>query len=67
MTLKEKFDNIIGQSSPIEWENECVQAADEFAIEFAEWIYLDGRDILIFKGLKTTKELLEIYKKEYGR
>jgi hypothetical protein len=46
--------------------NNLEKIAEQFAIGFAEWVYLDGRDILIFKGLKTTKELLEIYKKEKG-
>lgn len=46
MTLKEKFDNIIGQSSPIKWENECEQVADEFAIEFAEWLFNIDKEAL---------------------
>ena len=79
MTLKEKFkERLYNQSHD---DSECLRIkfenidkvidsqekiADDFAIGFAEWLYLDGRDILIFKGLKTTKELLEIYKKEKG-
>ena len=63
MTLKEKFDNIIGQSSPIKWEIECVQVADEFATGFADWIRvckLKGRPY----DFENIKELLEIYKDE---
>ena len=63
MTLKEKFDNIISQSSPIEWEIECEKTADEFAIGFADWIRvckLKGRPY----NFENTKELLLIYKEE---
>jgi hypothetical protein len=49
-----------------DYTSELVNIADEFALDFAEWLYLDGRDILIYKGLKTSKELLEIFKKEKG-
>jgi hypothetical protein len=78
MTLKEKFDNIIGQSSPIEWEIECEQVADEFAIGFAAWCikkrvdFFDDTEIGEtytidgFVSRYKMKELLEIYKKEKG-
>jgi hypothetical protein len=45
------------------------QQQDEFAIGFAEWIYTNGRETIKKAnedGLKSTKELLEIYKKENG-
>jgi hypothetical protein len=73
MTLKEKFEEILIAFWTNEWESECEKVTDEFAIGFADWInrvsyrsfdnnwYLtqDEEDIK-----KTTKELLEIYKKE---
>jgi hypothetical protein len=48
---------------------------DEFAIEFAEWLYkydntrLPNGNWIIKLGLKpyTSEEVLEIYKKEYGK
>ena len=68
MTLKEKFENeILTNNSFISIE----KIADEFAIEFAEWIFNQNPISLTKKsGLdnsymrKSTKELLEIYKKE---
>lgn len=78
MKLKEQFDNIIGQSSPIEWENECALIADEFAIGFAEWCikkridFFDSTEIgetyTIDGNVSRYKmnELLKIYKKEKG-
>jgi hypothetical protein len=49
------------------------QIADDFAIEFAEWIastdyrhYSNGWSKVWEKGTMTSKELLEIYKKEKG-
>ena len=77
MTLKEKFSLILMEFWINDWEDECEKIADEFAIEFAEWNsykykYLPNKgwfattyqlemDIFI-----TSKELLEIYKKEKG-
>jgi hypothetical protein len=75
MTLKQKFEQYAKQEV---WENknynaeECVEIADEFAIGFADWVgqntinYSSGK--FRMKTLKptlfTSKELLEIYKKE---
>ena len=42
------------------------QKQDEFAIGFAEWLKLPSQRNEFFNDLKTTKELLEIYKKEKG-
>ena len=67
MKLKEKFLELaFAKISSEELRDECEQIADEFAIGFAEWI-----TILVTKKSdlyldKTTKELLEIYKKEKG-
>ena len=46
-----------------DWEGQCEQAADEFAIGFADWIRvckLKGRPY----DFENIKELLEIYKDE---
>ena len=39
---------------------------NDFAIGFAEWLKLPSERNEFFNDLKTTKELLEIYKKEKG-
>lgn len=66
MTLKEKFAQFTKQEV---WEKmnynakECELIADDYAIEFAEWIIdTDNKPI----GEFTIKELLEIFKKEKG-
>ena len=74
MTLKEKFALILMEFWSNDWESKCEQVADEFAIGFAEWVgqntinYSSGK--FRMKTLKptlfTSKELLEIYKKEKG-
>jgi len=71
MTLKEKFDWYLsgGEKCPESEEHEII--ADEFAIEFAEWIrkeayYEHLTKEFIYKRhvYPSEKELLEIYKKE---
>jgi hypothetical protein len=49
-----------------DYTSELVDIAEEFAIEFAEWKdnYLSNKKIIFENYTKTTKELLEIYKKE---
>ena len=71
MTLKEKFKEILIAFWTSEWESECEQVADEFAIGFAEWYkkVMKAVEHLTYEKNwmnKTTKELLEIYKKEKG-
>ena len=79
MTLKEKlFNAIFDNAWEFKTENvvpECEQIADNYAIEFAEWINrvsyrsFDGNWYLtqIDEDIKkTTEELLEIFKKEKG-
>lgn len=80
MTLKEKFNELVpkefgGMQEPL--LTDCEKIADEFAIAFSEWccsrytklysvwcpIFGDQRDK---NNWKTTKELLEIFKKEKG-
>ena len=65
MTLKEKFSLILMQFWASDWEGQCAQVADEFAIGFAEWLVIRYNEDIIFDEY-TTKELLEIYKKEKG-
>lgn len=72
MTLKEKFKEILTAFWIDNWEDESIKLADEFAIEFAEWLYrydntrLPNGNWIIKLGLKpyTSEEVLEIYKKE---
>jgi hypothetical protein len=59
MTLKEKFLELaFAKISIEELRDESVKIADEFAIDFAEWLI--KRETKYFESLK---ELLEIYKK----
>jgi hypothetical protein len=73
MTLKETLIDYLHEP----YAYECIELADEFAIGFAEWssFYKDKNrnsklDMLHSKSKYdesyTTKELLEIYKKEKG-
>ena len=57
MTLNEKFDKATDG-----WivADKCEEIAIEFAIGFAEWL------LKKYDGIKSVKELLEIYKKEKG-
>lgn len=73
MTLNQKFkqwfindedEHYEGMVETVAIEHENI--ADEFAIEFAEWLNgLDINDEVLQKHI-STKELLEIYKKEKG-
>jgi hypothetical protein len=69
MTLKEKFrDKILSfLSDNMKEQNaiECEQIADDYAIEFSEWVLLRHYLKLVKKDT-TTKQLLEIFKKEKG-
>jgi len=79
MTLKDKFNNLVpiefgGMQEPL--LSDCEKIADEFAISFSEWCFMknvrffDDTEqgmifkIDIYKTKYTTKELLEIFKKE---
>jgi hypothetical protein len=76
MTLKEKFKNILFIYEIATEEakiDRCEQIADDFTIEFAEWIdnlgYIRAPDLWVSleDGMgKTSQELLEIYKEEKG-
>ena len=76
MTLKEKLksfamDNHIEKYAEHN-AKQLEKIADEFAIEFVEWLYLDDTQDLIYSlqmvgelpKIPKTKELLEIFKKE---
>jgi hypothetical protein len=74
MTLKEKFYPYSDNEYSEKWTSaeNCEDVADEFAIEFAEWInckgyksYSNGWANFNTKAV-SEKELLEIYKKEKG-
>ena len=78
MTLKDKFDNPImrhnlGRNEIEETKEQCVEIAEGFAIGFAEWCDKTttqvskgewGNWLPIAKYCLSTKELLEIYKKQ---
>jgi len=78
MTLKEEFKKQLDTATPtlnrpFYQAEKCEQIADDFAIEFAEWIddlgYVKFPDLWICledESGKTSKELLEIFKKEKG-
>ena len=65
MTLKEKFEEILIAFWTSEWEKECEQVADEFAIGFAEWVRVCKLKQRPY-NFDNIKELLEIYKREKG-
>lgn len=68
MTLKEKFIKLYPHQTEdyLDYEEAemCEQIADDYAIEFAEWLIEKEREHpnKIIRG----KELLEIFKKEKG-
>lgn len=67
MDLKEKFDSVIMRHDLCrnefeETKEQCAEIAEEIAIDFAKWIYLEGRDMLIYKGIRSVEELLKEYK-----
>ena len=67
MTLKEKFTNSI--VLPFEYEQKIQKSlviADDYAINFVEWICKNYETDSIVFGILDTKELLGIYKKEKG-
>ena len=63
MTLKKKFEEILTAFWISNWEDECEKIADEFAIDFADWIR-----VCILKrrsyDFENVEKLLEIYKEE---
>ncbi len=68
MKLKEKFEKVLKNSKPhfLKFDtNDCIEICDNFAIKFAEWLVIRYNEDIIFDEY-TSKELLEIYKKEKG-
>ena len=61
MTLKEKFEQV---KSPVAIQLEKI--ADDYAIEFAEWLRTDWTCDERWSKITDSKELLEIFKKERG-
>ncbi len=76
MTLKENFENILHNWIDEDYDRKNIAKeleidVDEFAIEFSEWLLSDcyltpNLEWDWFGENYTTKELLEIYKKEKG-
>jgi hypothetical protein len=74
MTLKERFKQWLDTNPNVIFrDTQCEKIADDYAIEFSEWIskqgykeYSNGWARLWDKGVYTIQELLEIFKKEKG-
>jgi len=71
MKLKQKFKEILTAFWISNWEDECEKVADEFAIGFAQWYFVNSPKYdagHTFEGIEppTNQRLLEIYKKEKG-
>ena len=65
MTLKEKFEAELVFSLSRELHNEkCEKIADDYAIEFAEWVIENRAKHILICGNPNAKELLEQFKKE---
>lgn len=70
MKLKEKFrQNLTGHLSDEKTEvdiNIAEEIADDYAIEFAEWLANDWTYDERWSRITDSKQLLEIFKKEKG-
>jgi len=65
MTLKEKFKQWLDTEPRVQIREVPLEIiADEFAIDFVEWIYRNNHPIAFYFKQDITKDLLEIYKKE---
>lgn len=67
-TIKEKYKEIVSGWNDERTENvskRCEEIADNYAIEFAEWLVIRYNEDIIYDEY-TTDELLEIFKKEKG-
>jgi hypothetical protein len=71
MTLLEKFEEFTEQKS-YERTNydakECEKIADDYAVEFAVWVAKEfwSSPNCKYSEVQTSKELLEVFKKEKG-
>lgn len=79
MTIREQLLNTIDGSDYIHMgytfvdkglaAKECEQVVEDIAIQFANWINVEYRELshtYAFKRCKNTKELFEIFKQEKG-
>lgn len=84
MTLKEKFKpfvfyvadsfNVARENDKEKNSTECENIADDYAIEFVEWLDLDETQDLIYSlqmvgelpKIPKNKELLEVFKNQKG-
>lgn len=72
MTLIEKFhewlktEPLSNKERPTLREYQCEKIADDYAIEFAEWIKNDWACNERWSKITDSKELLQIFKKEKG-
>ena len=69
MTLKDKFDNPImrhdlGRNEIEETKEQCVEIAEDFAINFANWYEFTLRESDNLNERFTPKQLIEMFKKE---
>lgn len=67
MTLKEKFSALLPFYNVNDNNNKSIQCeniADDYAIDFAEWVNINFFVYNTWEQSKTIKELLEIFKKE---
>ncbi len=67
MTLKEKFNNLVPKKFGGIYEPiliDCEKIADNYAIEFAEWLRTDWTYDERWSKITDSKELLEMFKKE---
>lgn len=68
-TIKEKYKEIVSGWNDERTENvskRCEEIADDYAIEFAEWLANDWTYDERWSRITDSKELLEIFKKEKG-
>lgn len=70
MKLKERFIKLFPHQNEEYLDHEeaemCEKIADDFAIEFINWLSFNDLFYSIQFGNNSTKELLEIFKKEKG-
>lgn len=72
MTLRDKIIDIIWGVKPLDAVNDLEKAADDYTVEFGEWLRTEAYDagdnwIYLHDNQDyTTEQLLEIFKKEKG-
>jgi hypothetical protein len=67
MTLKEKFSLILMQFWASDWEGQCEQVADEFAIDFYNWMKINDTKQNSDKYFHyTDKDMLMTFKEYKG-